>query len=110
MNNQIFNIARDFSMSPGPRFSNQGPMSGELLRRQLVRLLKSTSEKITVVLDGTRGFGSSFLDEAFGGLIRAEGFTLEEIRDRISFVSEFDPTYILEINESLESAVRKHVN
>lgn len=110
MNSQIFNISTDFSKSPGPRYSRQGPMSGELLRRQLVRLLNASSQSITIILDGTRGFGSSFLDEAFGGLIREEGFTLEQVRARISFVSEFDPTYIQEINESLERAVKGNLH
>jgi STAS-like domain of unknown function (DUF4325) len=110
MNNLTFNIADDFSKSPGPRYSWQGPMSGEVLRRQLVKLLRDPISRITIILDGTRGFGSSFLDEAFGGLIRSDGFSFDEVRNRMNFVSDFDPTYIQEINESLERAVKENVH
>lgn len=110
MNSQIFNISTDFSKSPGPRYTRQGPMSGEKLRQQLVKLLKESEGTITIVLDGTRGIGSSFLDEAFGGLIRNEGFTLAQVRSRFLFISSLDPTYIQEIDESLDRAVKEKVH
>jgi hypothetical protein len=55
-------------------------------------------------LDGTRGYGSSFLDEAFGGLVRSEHFPKSEILSRLQFVSKLDPTYIDEIMESINKA------
>ena len=68
---KVISLAQDFSRHPGPRFVNQGPHSGERFRRVLVKAL-SEYERIVVDLDGTTGIGSSFLDEAFGGLIFAE--------------------------------------
>lgn len=63
-------IALDFSRFPGGRHRNLGKFSGEEFRDDhLVPALKSGDE-VTVVLDGTAGYGSSFLEEAFGGLIR----------------------------------------
>ncbi len=99
-----YSIAKQFGMHPGPRYRTQGPKSGEALRVKLVRLLREhPSDKIHVDLDGTSGFGSSFLDEAFGGLVRSEGFDATII-DRFVFKSTVDPSYILEIRESIQRA------
>lgn len=97
-------IARDFHRSPGPRYINQGPWSGEAFRKLLVKKLQEKAGKLTIDLDGTRGFGSSFLDEAFGGLIRSEGFTKADIMRRIEFKSEEDDSYIDEIKLSIDIA------
>jgi len=45
------------------------------------------SDEVKVDLDGTLGYGSSFLEEAFGGLIREKGMTLQEIRKKLHVVS-----------------------
>ena len=85
MSDIVFSIARDFSVNPGPRYKRQGKFSGEELRPRLIELLDSAKGKIVVILDGTKGMGSSFLDEAFGGLIAKEGRErmIEHIRDRL---------------------------
>ena len=62
-------IARDFSKFPAGRFVTDGEASGAAFRKMLVNALKS-SESVVVVFDGVAGFGSSFLEEAFGGLVR----------------------------------------
>lgn len=99
-----FSIARQFSRHPGPRFRRQGADSGEALRARLVRILNSHPDATIVVeLDGTSGFGSSFLDEAFGGLVRSDGFG-REVAQRFKFRSQIDPTYVDEILESFERA------
>ncbi len=100
----VYSIAKQFGRHPGPRLRTQGPQSGEALRAKLVRLLKENPLKIIAIdLDGTSGFGSSFLDEAFGGLIRSEGFE-PAIIERFKFRSSIDPSYILEIEESIQRA------
>jgi len=38
-----------------------------------------THDQVRIVLDGASGYPPSFLEEAFGGLIR-EGFSAEEVR------------------------------
>ena len=99
-----YSIARQFSPHPGPRFRHQGPDSGEALRKRLVKLLHENPEtSLFIDLDGTSGFGSSFLDEAFGGLVRYEGFS-KEILKSFEFKSEIDPSYVTEIRESIERA------
>lgn len=62
-------IARDFSKFPAGRFREDGKASGAAFRDMLVDALNS-AEGVEVVFDGVAGFGSSFLEEAFGGLVR----------------------------------------
>lgn len=96
-------VARDFSPHPGPRYVRQGAHSGEAFRRRLVQLLRR-HERILVDLDGTSGYGSSFLDEAFGGLVSKEGFSPEEVRRRIDLKSDEDETYVEEVCEAIALA------
>ena len=62
----------DFSEYPGPRYNSQGPASGALFYVNKLNPIFSecihNGDTLTVNLDGTAGFASSFLDEAFGQL------------------------------------------
>ena len=66
-------IADDFSPYPAGRYPDDGKFNGTTFRRNhLVPALRESSG-VEVVFDGVAGCGSSFLEEAFGGLIRQEG-------------------------------------
>ena len=81
------NLAADFSRYPAGRFLDDGPFSGQAFRaRFLVPRLRG-GESVVVELDGTRGYGSSFLEEAFGGLVR-EGFSAETVLQLVTFESK----------------------
>lgn len=84
-------IARDFSTTPGPRYIKEGENSGELFRQSklLPAFKKAIAEnkKLIIDLDGTAGYGTSFLEESFGGLIRIENIKYKEIIDNLEFVS-----------------------
>jgi hypothetical protein len=101
MTEAVFSIATQFSRHPGPRFKHQGANSGETLRGQLVNLLERHRGEVLIDLDGTRGMGSSFLDEAFGGLVRKEGMAKDDLLKRLKFVSRVDPSYVDEIYDSI---------
>lgn len=103
MTDMTFSIARQFSPYPGPRYARQGEHSGEALGRILARKLREPIDRLVVELDGTRGYGSSFLDEAFGGLIRVHGFNLSDLRSRL-VIRTTDPSYKLEVEDSLRQA------
>ncbi|WP_120968669.1 STAS-like domain-containing protein [Comamonas sp. lk] len=76
-------IAKDFSRSPSGRHREDGPFSGQLFREELlVPALKSGA--VEVNLDGVLTLGSSFLDEAFGGLVREAGLSVDEIKDKLT--------------------------
>jgi|TARA_R100000501_G_C2629154_1_gene123687 hypothetical protein len=102
------NVRKDFSKAPGPRYKEEGKNSGELLREtilapQLRKALESGS-KLIIDLDGTAGFGTSFLEESFGGLIREDKFNYKDIKNIIEFISKEDPYLIEEIEEYLLDA------
>ena len=63
------NISKDFSSTPGPRYIREGDFSGELFRNEiLLPIITEAIEnklKVIVDLDGTAGYGTSFLEESF---------------------------------------------
>jgi hypothetical protein len=74
MTSLIVSVARDFSATPGGRYEKDGEFSGEAFRTKIVlpQLLEAmrAGDKLHVNLDGTAGYATSFLEEAFGGLVR----------------------------------------
>ncbi len=74
-------VSEDFSRRPGPRYWRLGVNSGEEFRNNvLIPTLQKAKEnhaKVIVNLDGTMGYGASFLEESFGGAVR-EGYHIDE--------------------------------
>lgn len=68
-------IADDFSQFPGGRYPSDGEFNGTRFRTDFLipALNRCGSGVVVVSLDGVAGLGSSFLEEAFGGLVR-EGY------------------------------------
>lgn len=66
-------VLSDFSESPGPRYCKQGPDSGEQFYHDILNGKFSNAfqknEILTLDLDGTDGYMSSFIDEAIGNLV-----------------------------------------
>lgn len=83
------NIASDFSVTPAGRFYSDGPDSGERFRKEFLVPALRSAEPLTLRIDGTAGYGSSFLEEAFGGLVRG-GFDKKELVKRLNIVYEDD--------------------
>ena len=90
---KTINIAKDYSRYPGGRYRRDGKFNGEKFRQEILVPALSANEKIEVVLDGARSYGSSFLDEAFGGLVREEGYSKKELKRKLSIVSQ-DVVYL----------------
>lgn len=103
MSEKTISVARDYSPHPGPRLIRQGPHSGEKFRRMLVDALNKY-DRVIVDLDGTSGFGSSFLDEVFGGLVRVDNFRLRDLKDRLKIKSDLDFSYKVEAEEAIAEA------
>ena len=107
-NNQDLVIyVRDFTVTPGPRMKEDGEYSGEEFRkRHLAPVFQHAVRMkacLTVVLDGTMGYGSSFLEEAFGGLVRA-GHSKQKLRDHLKVVSRDRPWYEHEVDLYISGA------
>jgi pantothenate kinase-related protein Tda10 len=82
-----YSIAKSFSKYPAGRYESDGDFSGERLRKIIDSKLRE-SEPLIVDIIGTEGFGSSFLEEAFGGLIRSGEWTLEDLKSKLQIKSD----------------------
>ncbi len=104
-------VSTNFSPTPGPRKILEGKFSGEEFRESCLEpKLKEAIEKNTkllIDLDGTAGFGTSFLEEAFGGLIRINKYSYEEILNHIELKSVEEDYLIDDIKWYLKDAANK---
>lgn len=94
---------------PGPRFKRLGPQSGEDFKLYMLKIFKDTygddftknnNITITVDLDGTPGYGSSFLEEGFGGLLR-EGVPYS-LLNALKIKTDEEPELADEIREYID--------
>lgn len=89
----VVDIGRDFSETPGGRYKRLGPFSGEEFRKEILvprlRTAMERGEKLVVRIDRVRrSYQSSFLDEAFAGLVRDEGFSYQDVKNHLSILSD----------------------
>jgi hypothetical protein len=87
MNTITIDIGQDFSDVPSGRFPEDGEFNGQKFRQEILVPALRHNEHVSVDIDHTEGYGSSFLEEAFGGLIRCEGFSKEDLDARLTIVS-----------------------
>lgn len=97
------NIARDFSRFPAGRYLDDGPYSGAAFRDCYMKPALDRGETLVIELDGVRGYGSSFLEEAFGGLVRL-GYSSEAIKQAIKLKSN-DDSLIKEVLEYIDTGL-----
>lgn len=98
--NSIEKRVEEFSTRPGPRYFNQGKASGEefyddYLSRWFNDAMKQ-NKSLTVVLDGTDGYLTSFIDEAFGRLVYYYG--KDTVDKNLRIVSRLEPEWITRLN------------
>ncbi len=103
---KIVNVARDFTRFPSGRYKKNGNTSGEAFREKHLEPAIKAGEEVTVELDGTIGYGSSFLEEAFGGLVRALNTPSEVLKSKLHIVTA-DETLLEEVNSYIEDASRQ---
>ena len=97
------NVARDFTRYPSGRYKSKGDTSGEAFRERFLEEPLRQGKSVSVELDGTIGYGSSFLEEAFGGLIRSLRMTPFDLRQRLKLVT-LDPILLEEVNGYIDDA------
>lgn len=84
-------ISTDFSDTPGGRLKKEGAFSGESFRETiLLPAYNESTEKLIINFDNCFGFATSFLEEAFGGLVRIH--KKRNILDHIIIESNDDET------------------
>lgn len=97
----------EFSDFPAGRSKEKDPYSGEQYREDI--LLPAVKEG-EVMIDFTDVYAClpSFLEEAFGGLVRADVLPPKDVKERIKFVPT-DSTkyqdYIFAINKYIDDAI-----
>ncbi len=98
-------IAKQYTKKPGGRFRKEGEYSGEDFRETILKkeyeISKKNKEELVVNLDGGYGYGSSFLEEAFGGLVR----TLNDVDiSIIKIISDEEPQLVDDVYKYLQDA------
>ena len=99
-------IAKQYTKKPGGRFRKEGEYSGEDFRETILKkeyeISKQNKEELVVNLDGGYGYGSSFLEEAFGGLVR----TLNDVDiSIIKIISDEEPQLVDDVYKYLQDAL-----
>lgn len=96
------NVATQFSKFPAGRFPQDGDFNGQRFRQAFLEPHFRSGIKGTLEIDftGVYGWGSSFLEEAFGGLVRTLGIPGAQVWEQIKIVSA---------DESLEPEVQEYV-
>jgi hypothetical protein len=108
VNRTVIRISEAYSKTPGPRYIIEGPFSGEKLRQEILlsRIVSAIegNGKILIDLDGTAGYGTSFLEEAFGGLLRVNNIPYEQLEKTLEFKSDEEPYLIQDVWEYMKDA------
>lgn len=109
---KTIDIAKDFSRFPSGRYPEHGEGNATAFREKFLVPILENDDSAIVILDGVVGYPASFLDEAFAGLIKKEGYPAKKVLDSFEFRAT-EPGFILfehAINEYLDSAAREAAN
>ncbi|NRR29275.1 STAS-like domain-containing protein [Oxalobacteraceae bacterium] len=104
---KTISVAKDFSCFPSGRWKVNGEASGQGLREILLEPELRAGNEIMVDLDGTMGFSSAFLEEAFGGIVRSLDIEPERLLNLLHFKSDDDPSLVEEVIEYILDAAKK---
>lgn len=100
----VITVVRDFNKRPYGRYLEDGDGSGQAFRSNCLAPALREHGRVHVVLDGYNRYGRSFLDEAFGGLIREEGFTWGFLSDNLTYKHSLVKSIEAVIKERIEAA------
>lgn len=104
-------ICDDYTDTPGARYRRDGEYSGEDFRESLllpgIRAAQQTGEKLSIDFAGGYGYPTSFLEEAFGGLVREHGISAAELKRVLILTSDDEPSLVREVLGYIEAAGRK---
>ena len=78
-------------------------------KNKIVEECKENNTKLTINFDGGYGYGTSFLEESFGGLVR-KGYSSEELLKNIELISEEEPELIDKVIKYIKEAVYEKKN
>lgn len=93
-------IAKDFSDVPAGRYLADGDFTGQKFREDyLVPALKEADKNHPVVVDinDVEGYGSSFLEEAFGGLVREACYSKDDLDEKLKIIASGEYVFFKEV-------------
>jgi len=105
MNKTTIDVAKQFTDRPFGRYRADGNRSAQVFREDLLLPALRTHDHVTVDLSGTNFYGSSFLEEVFGGLVR-EGFTKDQLNRKLTVLHDKLPSVVTEAEEYIREAAR----
>ncbi|BDU38718.1 STAS-like domain-containing protein [Vibrio nigripulchritudo] len=113
MSHKTIEVVNDFHSRPYGRLTNDAPgcelSSGQAFRDKHLAPALHEFDKVTVDLTGFNRYGRSFLDEAFGGLIRESKFTKAQLDEKLSYVHNDLASVVAIIDERIERAEQDRV-
>ena len=110
MEKETLNIAEEFSPVPIGRTMEDSDTSGEAFRERILfpKVSRAIAQGSALVIDfsGMKGLSSSFLEEAFGGLIREKELELDAVLKTLEFTPEDSPygPYIENVKDYIKEA------
>ncbi|MPW31530.1 DUF4325 domain-containing protein [Agarivorans sp. B2Z047] len=114
MSTKFIKVVTDFHNKPYGRYVTDGPgcdlTSGEVFRKKILAPALRQYDEVSVDLTGYNRYGRSFLDEAFGGLIREEGFTKSDLLPRLTYKHDLIPSIEKLIDDRVDAAERERVS
>lgn len=96
----------DWGHCPAGRYREDSQWSGEAFRDDVLHPALLKHKLVHINLNNILGFGSSWLEEVFGGLVRLHGYKELMLRDRLSFTHEIESD-VLRIWKFIEDADSK---
>lgn len=106
-NDMVISISNDFSQTPGGRYIKEGKYSGEEFRNKILepkyKECLGKNEKLTINFDGGYGYGNSFLEESFGGLVRM-GYDTKKMLENMIFISEEEKDLVQKVTNYIKNA------
>lgn len=102
---KTISVVKDFNTKPYGRYPRDGDGCGQFFRDNILAPALRTNDRVHVDLTGYNRYGRSFLDEAFGGLIRESGFSGEQIKSKLTYSHDLVKSIEYVIDERINAAI-----
>ena len=76
-------IGREFAKHLGARYREDGKNSGQQFREEVLEPAFADHDLVVIALDSIGGYSASFMEEAFGGVVRK--FGLDAVNSKLRF-------------------------
>ena len=98
---------RQFSEYPGGRYRHISEFSGEEFRETVLEPALKSGGSVVVDLDGVVGYGSSFLEEVFGGIVRAKKWLSKDEVDRHLKIASQRQSWLVEAYQYIDEQLAR---